>query len=99
MNTLQRGVCGICGQPPQSTRLHLDHQHQPKERQLKRKKEQHKIRAKVRGLLCWRCNTAIQKFRDNPKLLRAAAKYLDHPPAKEILKCRSRSTKKPVGKL
>jgi len=30
----------------------------------------------VRGLLCWMDNTAIQKFRDNPERMEAAAQYL-----------------------
>ena len=41
-------------------------------------------RASVRGLTCWPCNRALQAFRDNPQLMRAAADYLDrflHPAA------------------
>ena len=82
---IQAGVCAICGEPPKSVRLHVDHKHQPKERQLKRKKQQKLLRANVRGLLCWRCNTALQKFRDNPVLMRNAANYLENPPAKKVL--------------
>jgi len=33
-------------------------------------------RASVRGLLCWQDNAGLQKFRDNPDRLEAAAKYL-----------------------
>lgn len=29
-----------------------------------------------RGLLCWHCNTAIQKFRDNPAVLISAGRYI-----------------------
>lgn len=29
-----------------------------------------------RGLLCWHCNTAIQKFRDNPVKLIRAGRYI-----------------------
>jgi len=36
---------------------------------------------KVRGLLCNLCNRAIGAFRDNPKFLRAAIRYLKNPPA------------------
>lgn len=31
----------------------------------------------VRGLLCWRCNTGLQKWRDNPEHLKRAALYLE----------------------
>ena len=34
------------------------------------------LRLSVRGLLCWPCNTALQKFRDNPTLMIASAKYI-----------------------
>lgn len=33
-------------------------------------------RKSVRGLLCWPCNRALQKFRDNPDLMESAAKYI-----------------------
>lgn len=33
-------------------------------------------RASVRGLLCWRCNTGLQKWADSPELLENAAQYL-----------------------
>lgn len=34
-------------------------------------------KASVRGLLCYSHNAGLQKFQDNPKHLRAAAKYLE----------------------
>jgi hypothetical protein len=34
------------------------------------------LRISVRGLLCWHCNTALQKFRDNHVDLLAASAYL-----------------------
>ena len=40
----QRGVCAICGAPPKTRRLHIDHDHRT---------------GKVRGLLCQRCNRAL----------------------------------------
>lgn len=33
-------------------------------------------RASVRGLLCWADNTALQKYRDDPDRMEAAAKYI-----------------------
>lgn len=65
----QRGLCLICDQPEkikhQSGRpkaLAVDHCH---------------TTGKVRGLLCWVCNTGIGKLQDNPKLLRKAADYIE----------------------
>lgn len=77
----QGGVCGICKQPPKRT-LHVDHKHQPRDRSL----PGHAKRAFVRGLLCWRCNTAIAKFRDNPDHMEAAGAYIRKPPAKHVIK-------------
>ena len=34
------------------------------------------IRGHVRGLLCYRCNSAIARFSDRPELLESAARYL-----------------------
>jgi hypothetical protein len=78
----QKGVCWICGQPPKKRRLHVDHLH------LKRDKKQpgELKRPNVRGLLCWACNGAIAKFRDDPVRLKKAAKYCQTWPAQKILK-------------
>lgn len=35
------------------------------------------LRLSVRKLLCWKCNTGLQKWRDNPEHLAAAAEYLN----------------------
>lgn len=31
-----------------------------------------------RGILCWKCNTALKKFEDNPRTMFEAAKYLTY---------------------
>ena len=43
----QHGVCAICGNPPKTRRLHVDHNHRT---------------GKVRGLLCFRCNRALPTY-------------------------------------
>lgn len=62
----QGGVCAICGEPPVADGprpgLSVDHDHQTGEN---------------RGLLCSRCNAGIGNLRDDPRLLRAAAAYLE----------------------
>lgn len=32
---------------------------------------------KIRGLLCFKCNTALGKFNDDPEMLKEAIKYLE----------------------
>lgn len=39
----------------------------------------------IRGILDWRLNKGLAFFNDDPKLLRAAADYLEHPPATTAL--------------
>jgi len=59
----QNGVCAICHQLcAHKKRLNVDHDHRT---------------GKVRGLLCWNCNTSLGKFQDNPALLYEAARYLE----------------------
>lgn len=62
----QGGVCRICQCPPTGRRnggrLHVDHDHETGE---------------VRGLLCYHCNNGLGRFKDDPELLRSAAKYLE----------------------
>jgi Recombination endonuclease VII len=61
----QGGVCAICRCLPDGvdlTLLVVDHDHET---------------GRVRGLLCTTCNLGLERFKDDPKLLRAAALYLD----------------------
>jgi hypothetical protein len=66
----QKGVCLICGQTENSftrtgkviTKLFVDHNHKTN---------------KVRGLLCSGCNKGLGYFKDSPKLLGKAIKYLN----------------------
>ncbi len=57
----QKGLCYICGLPPGLKRLYIDHCHTTR---------------RVRRLLCHGCNAGLGFFRDDPKLLRLAADYL-----------------------
>lgn len=66
----QGGVCAICKEP-RNYRLAVDHDHKT---------------GLVRGLLCKMCNgKTLPSVRDNPETLRAAADYLENPPALAIL--------------
>jgi hypothetical protein len=58
----QRGLCGICKRKPGKRRLCVDHDHET---------------GQVRGLLCHKCNCGIGFYRDDPRLTRAAAAYLE----------------------
>ena len=67
--TKQNGVCAICERPEKTIdkkqnkarRLAVDHCHSTN---------------KIRGLLCFECNTGIGKFGDNPQLIERAANYV-----------------------
>jgi Recombination endonuclease VII len=63
MLAAQNGGCAICGSPPKTRRLHVDHDHGS---------------GKVRGLLCHRCNRALPNW-ITPDWLSRAAAYLDPP--------------------
>lgn len=65
MLTSQGGACKICKRKSSGTRNHrmfVDHDHTTE---------------KVRGLLCFKCNTGIGAFDDNPGLLEKAAAYIE----------------------
>jgi hypothetical protein len=81
----QGGTCGVCRRLPQKIRLSVDHKHLKGERQIKREGGQAIIRALVRGILCWQCNTALGKFNDDPELLERAADYLRNHNAQKLL--------------
>jgi len=77
----QKGVCWICGKPPKKRRLHVDHKHVLKDK----KQPPEETRKRVRGLLCWGCNGAIAKFKDDPVRLKKASIYCDKWPAQSVL--------------
>jgi len=56
----QDGMCAICGGTGRK-RLAIDHDHDTGD---------------VRGLLCSQCNLGLGNFKDSPKVLRKAIKYL-----------------------
>ena len=63
----QEGKCAICKRTPDKAPgkwgvLHVDHCH---------------ATGNVRGLLCYRCNSAVGGFGDDPSLMRAALTYLE----------------------
>lgn len=64
MMTDQSLQCAICQKPEieEGRKFAIDHCHDT---------------GKVRGLLCWHCNTAIGKLEDSPERLRRAASYLE----------------------
>ncbi|TAL21629.1 MAG: hypothetical protein EPN99_07245 [Frankiales bacterium] len=67
----QGGVCAICCRPARSGwDLSVDHDHESKA---------------VRGLLCGQCNAGIGLLRDDGAVLESALRYLQKPPAPEVL--------------
>lgn len=56
--------CAICGAPPTTKRLQVDHDHQTDE---------------IRGLLCARCNRMLGQALDSEDMLRKAIDYLNRP--------------------
>ena len=64
----QGGACAIC-RGVRRYRLNVDHDHRT---------------GLVRGATCRRCNRLLRDVRDDADVLRAAADYLDLPPAKVL---------------
>lgn len=59
---IQGGKCAICGgKNPNGKRLHVDHNHKT---------------GKIRGLLCFECNTALGNMKDDIDILNKAITYL-----------------------
>lgn len=58
----QGGGCAICGAPPKTRRLDVDHDHKT---------------GQVRGLLCVRCNRAVPSWTLSPEWFLAAARYVE----------------------
>jgi hypothetical protein len=59
----ERGeVCEICGRKGRGRRLAVDHDHKS---------------GRVRGLLCWKCNTGIGLLQEDRGILERAKEYLD----------------------
>jgi hypothetical protein len=58
----QGGVCAICDSPPDERRLHVDHSHETK---------------KIRSLLCFDCNTALGKAKEDVEILRKMIDYVN----------------------
>ncbi len=57
----QGGGCALCGSPPRTRQLHIDHDHKT---------------GRVRGLLCFRCNRALPHYM-SAEWLRRAADYIE----------------------
>jgi len=70
MTAAQGGKCAISGKRPLNLRLNIDHRHGD---------------GLIRGLLTMTMNKGLGYFNDDPALLRAAADYLDNPPAVQAL--------------
>lgn len=59
--TSQNNSCAICGKPPLKRKLAVDHNHASQ---------------RVRGLLCFRCNTLLGLAYDSAQILKTALDYI-----------------------
>ena len=66
----QNNVCAICLSPPKNMKLAVDHRHGS---------------GLISGLLCWQCNNAIAKLRDDVGRAKRAYEYLNDPPVTKAL--------------
>lgn len=57
----QNNSCAICGKPPEKVKLSVDHNH---------------ANGRVRGLLCFRCNTLLGLAYDSIQILTNALGYI-----------------------
>lgn len=57
----QNNSCAICGKPPEKVRLAVDHNH---------------ANRRVRGLLCFHCNTILGHAYDSVKIIKNALDYI-----------------------
>src|SRR3989442_7637556 len=71
------GGCAICGNPPKTRRLHVDHDHRT---------------GKIRGLLCHRCNRALPNWISGPWLWRALQYLSAHGTGKAWKGCLTRGS-------
>lgn len=69
LHAAQNGVCAICGLPE---RIIDDRTRQPRKLAV----DHDKATGRVRGLLCFHCNSAIGKFNHSSILLLKAVRYL-----------------------
>jgi len=64
--TVQGGRCAICDRHqtelPGKARMHIDHDHET---------------GQIRGLLCFKCNSAVGNLDDDPARMLRAVKYLE----------------------
>jgi len=65
MELSQGGMCAICFRSPGLRALDVDHDH---------------ITGRVRGLLCWNCNTLLGRANDSVGILESAIAYLNNNP-------------------
>jgi hypothetical protein len=86
LSAAQNHACAICGRKPRYS-LEVDHDHQMERTLLEGKTDPSEARwLSIRGLLCKPCNRRLlPAARDNVNVLRAAADYIDMPPAWQVL--------------